>query len=69
MRVEVDASQIAALEAQVHQLSMWLTIAVSKRKGRKLVITEADFEKNQGGNVKWEHEDGKTTFIYEGRND
>ena len=64
MKVEVEAAEIAALEQRVNQLSMWLTVAVAKRKGRRLVLTEADFEKCQGGNIAFEHEDGKVTLTY-----
>jgi len=64
MRVEVEASEIAALEQRVDQLVTWLTVAVAKRKGRKLIITDADFEKHQGGNVSYEFAEGKATFTY-----
>jgi hypothetical protein len=68
MRVQVEASQITALEQQVNQLEMWLTVAVAKRKGKKLIITEVDFEKNQGGNVAYEFKDGKVTLTYKAAN-
>ena len=64
MKVEVEASQIAALEQKVEQLQNWLVIAVARRKGKKLTITEVDFAKHQGGNIAFEAEDGKVTLTY-----
>ncbi len=65
MKVEVEAAHIVALEQRADQTAAWLTVALSKRKGKTLTITQDDLEATQGSNVRYDIVDGETVLTYE----
>ena len=65
MKVEVEAANIVALEQRTDQAAAWLMVALSKRKGETLTITQDNLEAIQGGNVRYDIVDGETVLTYE----
>ena len=48
MKVEVDTSDITALEQRVEQLTVWLTVAISKLPKKTLTIEAGAVEVGAG---------------------
>ncbi len=65
MKVEVEASAIAALEQRVEHLSQLLTVAMSKRKTKTLTVTDNDLAAVQGATVTIEHTETGVKLVYQ----
>ena len=51
MKVEVEASDITALEQQAQQLAQLLTVAVAKRSKKTLTVTDKDLQDTAGATI------------------
>jgi len=43
MLVRVDTNELQQMESQIQMLTQFLSIAVYKRKGRKIIVSDKDF--------------------------
>ncbi len=68
MIVQVDSSELQAMEERINMMTQFLTVAVFKRKGKRLLITEKDVQKIVNSNVDTESTEEGLLLIWR-RND